>query len=840
MDNLIPFLRKENLTDNPALLIQMFTTITEKEAIQQILSELQTQFLQAVLIGASSNGNIINGTISGLNQTMLSFTRFERTTLTSALVADTGYSFKTGRLLGLEIVQNETQAIIAFSDGLHTCGEEFLFGLTEVAPHTVIAGGMAGDNGHLNNTFVFTLNQISEHGAVGVALNSTQLYVNTYYNFGWQPVGQPMTVTRANSNIVYEINGEPAQSMYERYFGSDLIGGQNPILSNDFLLIKFPLIKLEKGACIGRTVVRNLEEGALEFAGKIHEGDQVQFGIGSKEYILNETNHTLEELKNSPVESIFIYSCMARRNCLGQEIRCEMEPFKDRNNVAGFYTYGEFFYSKEHEKPSFLNQSMTLLSLSESCHSEFNLDIDTLAKPFQHASEKEKNYANSLISVSNFAVNISKDFEALNSKLEYEVKKKSQELIQSTLIDNLTKLPSRQSLLQDLQNCKNEVLIVININNFSKINGFYGLEAGDELLSKVARNLQKHLTQNEHALIRPRLYKLPSDEYAILTRVIDTDTLETSMKILNKAAFSHTYQILGFDILVQATWVFSKCDGSDKTLIQAELSGKEARLKKENFVHYCIEQFKDSHDKIQLAHEVRSAILENRLYPVFQPIFNNLTGELVKYECLARLKDSEGTVIPPLVFIEIAQMIQMYPIITEAMIHKSFRAFKGTGLNFSVNISLEDILSSSTQNMIFEAIQYYDIGNQVTFEILENQALEDDNAIFKFISKLKKLGAKIAIDDFGSGYANYQHLAKLQADYIKIDGSLIKNLGQDPVALSVVESMIVFAKKLNMKVIAEFVCSQVVYEHVKNEGIDYSQGFYLSEPLDQLLNLDQE
>ena len=827
---LAEFIGQHSIVDNKQLLIQVFTAFSDIVSIKSLQQVLQSFFAEASLIGASSDGNIIDSQVPDLGQTTLSFTQFDETQLNVALVPAKKCAIETGRLLGNELYHPDSKVIISFTDGIHTNGEDFLNGLSSRVPDTLLAGGMAGDNGLLVKTSIFTLTDISHHGAVGVSLSNPNLIANTHYSFDWQSIGRQMKVTRAEGNTVYEIDYQPAKMVYEKYLGKE-VSSKLPMTG-----IEFPLVKLHKGTNIGRAITASSDKGALNFAGNLHEGDLVQFGIGSKERIIDSSFQIVNRLNEQPIESIFIYSCMARRRFLGEHANAEMAPFSACEGVAGFYTYGEFYYSQNSKSPSLLNQTMTMLFLSESVDSKLDIKASQaqVLKPFDQKQSKLNNQIDTLAAVSNLAYNVSHDFEVLNAMLEHEVEKKTQELISRSLIDDLTKLPNRQSLLQDLKTTNNETLIVININDFSKLNGFYGLEAGDEVLLKIGLSLQKHIYSNNHYLIRPKLYKLPSDEYAILAVVEDEQALVLGLQTLNREVFLRTYQILGFDIQVQATWVYSECDGSERGLVQAELACKEARLNKSNFVRYDLEKFNETNKKLKIAQQVRRAILENRLYPVFQPIFCNKSGGLVKYECLARLKDDNGDVISPLIFIEIAQMIQMYPMVTEIMIHKSFKAFQDTGLSFAVNISLEDIQSSTTQEMIFAAIAYYGVADQVTFEILENQALEEDAEIFEFIRKIKNLGAKIAIDDFGSGYANYEHLAKLHADTIKIDGSLIRKLGHDTVAISVVESMLVFAKKLNMKVVAEFVCNEDVYKQVCKEGIDYSQGFYLSEPLDVL------
>ena len=103
-----------------------------------------------------------------------------------------------------------------------------------------------------------------------------------------------------------------------------------------------------------------------------------------------------------------------------------------------------------------------------------------------------------------------------------------------------------------------------------------------------------------------------------------------------------------------------------------------------------------------------------------------------------------------------------------------------------------------------------------------------------FIERFKSLGCKIAIDDFGSGYSNFSYIADLGADYIKIDGSLIKNIDNDPSSELIVRTILTFAKNMGIKTVAEFVASESIYEKVKSLGVDYSQGFYFAEPREEV------
>jgi len=149
---------------------------------------------------------------------------------------------------------------------------------------------------------------------------------------------------------------------------------------------------------------------------------------------------------------------------------------------------------------------------------------------------------------------------------------------------------------------------------------------------------------------------------------------------------------------------------------------------------------------------------------------------------------------------------------------------------FSINLTIEDILSKETTDYIYMKLENYSNSHNVIFEITESEEVNDYKIINNFIQNIKKFGVKIAIDDFGSGYANFEHILNIDADFIKIDGSLIKNINKDKNARIITEAIIAFSKKLGRKTITEYVHNEEVYEIVKSLGADYSQGFYFGIP----------
>ncbi|MCF6173838.1 MAG: EAL domain-containing protein, partial [Campylobacteraceae bacterium] len=168
---------------------------------------------------------------------------------------------------------------------------------------------------------------------------------------------------------------------------------------------------------------------------------------------------------------------------------------------------------------------------------------------------------------------------------------------------------------------------------------------------------------------------------------------------------------------------------------------------------------------------------------------------------------------------------------SRSIIRKAFETFKLTSNEFSFNLSFLDISNKTTNKFIFDILNEYDIGSWVVFEILESEGIYNYDMVLKFVETVKSFGAKIAIDDFGSGYSNFERILKLQPDYIKIDGSLIKNIDKNDDMKILTQTIVDFANKLDIKTIAEFVHSKEVLDTITKIGVDFAQGYYINKPL---------
>ena len=408
----------------------------------------------------------------------------------------------------------------------------------------------------------------------------------------------------------------------------------------------------------------------------------------------------------------------------------------------------------------------------------------------------------------------------------YEQKK----LIEEQFIDELTLLPNRQKLLRDLKDNKITKIAIININSFRDINNFYGFETGDLVLKKFSQILLDKIYENIE------LYRVANDIFAICTK--NKENLEDIRKIctniiehisLNPILINNNSFYLSISI-----GVARNCE--DSSLQNNLLSKAEYALriaKKQNisilFLDENIELYNKLKENKKLIEELKNALISNNLLIYGQKIINNFSKK-EKYEILMRIKLEDGSILTPYSFLKEAKKAKIYLGMTRILVKKACEYFKGKDIDFSLNLTLEDIKDQYTMDFIVHTIEKTNTAKQITFEIVESEGIESFTEVSNFIKKAKKLGCKIAIDDFGTGYSNFEYIIKLDVDYIKIDGSLIKNINTDNNLYLTVQTIVGFAKALKIKTVAEFVHNEDVLNCVKNLDIDYSQGFFIDEP----------
>lgn len=409
--------------------------------------------------------------------------------------------------------------------------------------------------------------------------------------------------------------------------------------------------------------------------------------------------------------------------------------------------------------------------------------------------------------------------------LELMLEEKKEELEHSYMFDSLTGCLKKEKLDQIVKEVPQHTLILCNIDNFDSINSTYGYPIGDRLLFMFAEYLRSHLHEGE------TLYRVASDEFVIFR---PTSTIEETIRpieILYQGIQSYYFDIEDISVNLTCTCGIAS---SPNALVKAHAAMKEARKIGKNRYHIFREDSDFIHQQknnIEWMRKIRLALNENRLVPYFQPIIDNTTQKIVKYEALARIIEN-GEAVIPYYFIEPAKLVGLLPKITEAMLEQCFEIFSRIEGSFSVNITEDDLQNSDLSVLLDTLAQRYNIDpSRVTLEVLENISVFASHEALNQLKHLSGLGYSIAIDDFGSDKSNFYRIHSMQVDLIKIDGAYIQDIDSNEASELIVKTIVSLAQSMGIQTVAEYVSSESIYNKVKDIGVNYSQGYYFGEPM---------
>ena len=400
-------------------------------------------------------------------------------------------------------------------------------------------------------------------------------------------------------------------------------------------------------------------------------------------------------------------------------------------------------------------------------------------------------------------------------------------LIERYYYSEIMHIPNRQALLRDLIKIEHPSLALININEFKNINDIYGIHMGNDLLLDFANRAKANTGKFGY-----KIFHLGADEIAILGEgTIESNFNQNLAKLQNKLE-EHVYIYSDKEIDIELNITIGIMHGHHQVLEKADLALRDAKKRHQDLIVFDEEMdLLDIHSKnLTIFRKIKYALNQNNILSYYQPIVDK-QGKIIKREALVRMLDGDK-VLTPFHFLDVAVKTRYYHDITRLMLSNAFEILdQHSTESVSVNILADDILNASTVAYILEKLSSNRYAGRIVFEIVESQSIHGIPEVQTFIQQIKLKGALIAVDDFGSGYSNFSYITTLRPDYLKIDGSLIKNLPEDSDAQKVVRTIILFAQQLNIKTIAEFVHSEEVLQFAIELGIDEFQGFHTGKPL---------
>ena len=940
----------DKINETKSILIQLFTTQTDRSDIEHMLAVLQKFFPSAVIIGATTASNIIDDTITN-RETVISITTFDHSTVQLKHLKKTHIeeSYQNGKYLAQELVEEETKALILFSDIQTTDGQALLEGIHAAAPEVVIAGGIAGFSAS-KESLIISSEGVSTSGITAVALNGETLSVENHFKNDWIPFGKKFQITHAEGKRVYTIDHMSAIDFFRHYLGKEAT--KNFCKSS----ILFPIVKTENDIVIARTAMKTHQDGSIEFAANIDTGDFYRFGFSDLEFIVGDNNRFYEKIQHQS-ESLFVYSCIARHRMLLDAASHEISPLNKITEVSGFFTYGEFYGNDKNAL--LMNHTMTILSLSEATgqnkkqtttpasHTittsstlsalshlitvtnnelrEYNTYLeekDTLLKEgpvvnfkidmtksngctyvspnvkrlLGYSSEAfitgavkldqlftKETLHQLMVDLEKFKYNTNDIFETVVKATSKDGEEKHLHIVLSmnknknrthdiyigyciditqqvetekkirklAFYDHITGLPNRELLKQKLQekideaaeNGKLCAVSFFDLDKFKDVNDTYGHATGDKLLQLIANRIRTILKPDDF------IARIGGDEFIMIHGNLNRQTIQNHiLATINRVlTLIHEPFNINGKIAHISTSIGTAIYGIDGENVEdlikhADMAMYEAKNDPNVFFKFYSHTMRlVREEELELKNALKEAVKNKDFYLLYQPQVDINSGKIVGAEALIRWEHPQKGLISPMVFIPLAEEMNLIIEIGEWLLEEVCHRIKilenkhflpDTFKSIAINISPIQFNDPYFISKVEKIINLLQIDTScLEFELTEGVFVKNIPEVVEKMKQLKKMGITISLDDFGTGYSSLQYLKELPIDTIKIDRAFISNLQNNQEDQMLTSTIIKLSQNMQYKIVAEGVENLEQLQFLEKNQCQSYQGFYFSKPI---------
>jgi diguanylate cyclase (GGDEF)-like protein len=384
-------------------------------------------------------------------------------------------------------------------------------------------------------------------------------------------------------------------------------------------------------------------------------------------------------------------------------------------------------------------------------------------------------------------------------------------------------------------------LLYFDLDQFKIINDTSGHNAGDQLLSQLAALLASHLVDDE------MLARLGGDEFGILlepaTRERALEFAERMRLEIDGFVFSAEQRTYAVSVSVGLILLDRPGLSQRQVLSLADTACYMAKERGRNRVHLYSEKDAETllrRSEMEWASSLRQALIDDRFILHYQELSGlqpSEASEGIHMELLIRLRNEDGSMVPPGAFIPAAErfglMLQLDRWVVDTALANFSRLHpSGQPVHLcAINLSALTVEDDTFADYVLERLERYEVApERVCFEITETAAVASMMRVVELMSALRKVGCKFSLDDFGAGMASFGYLKNLPVDYVKIDGSFIRNIETDPISNSIVRAVTDIGHQLGLKVVAEWVADERALSMLREMRVDYAQGFFVHKP----------
>lgn len=809
------FLDSVSIRDVDRLLIRIHSSKHTKEGMQLLASQIQERLPQAKIVGCSTMQVICNGRLYP-DSCLVSVTALEKADIRTARIncIDDKGEWKTGAALADEVVRNvlldQEGFLLIFFPLLYSRIENFV----DTINHTGVAVKMLGGAAYLEDeqgiagpdlAYVLEGCETSLTDVAMAFISSDDLCIYGNYVCGVEPVGKKCQIT-SEGCCINEIDHIDGAEWYSNLLGREALQ-ENPAISHIFPVVK----RDEKGIAyyvdFSEDTLSDTEEKhySLRSYGELQNGSYVSLGYFHPQKIYDQVKDLFDNVAAAPVESIFAYDCQSRVNFLHNCASWEIENFFT-TDISGALLSGEI--SHANGENVYANYTFVLTALSEQPDARVLLREREL-KNMSELQEDNTQMLNYLL------VNANRH---LNEELQdQQLKMQNAMFYNSALgVDNQLKF------LYDQEQKELDKTAIFSLNNERMLKLFAGITKTYSILKECYETIRTYYLPKGISL-----YSYEDTSFLIVadTAIAKTEFIEVIQKIKD-----YLSEVSCED--VQLTCTVAVVYGKEETMSRLESTLRYAKTHKLPLVQF--DTIKDiargKQDDIRMLHIIREALQHKRVMPYFQEIHNNKGDEKRMYESLMRIFDEDGKIYFPDQFLPVSKEYDLYESLSELMVETVMDMFRDKDIRVTINLNVQDIYDRKMLRMIFQNMQTVAHPENFVFEIVESEEIMDYAYIKEFADRIHEYGGKVAIDDFGSGFSNLLHVLQIEADYIKIDGAIIRTITDDPHCLEFIRFINGWCTGKNQEVIAEYVENEKIQNIMTDIGVGHSQGYFFSKP----------
>ena len=375
--------------------------------------------------------------------------------------------------------------------------------------------------------------------------------------------------------------------------------------------------------------------------------------------------------------------------------------------------------------------------------------------------------------------------------------------------------------------------VVASIDKLAVINETYGFDVADEVIVAAGQRLAQTLRGSDV------IGRTAGNKFGVILADCGEREMSLVAERLRAAVRGEIIETragsVSATVSIGAVWLPASAATSQEAMLRAEEAIEQARkMGRNGFAVYAKSEQKESARRrlMTIADELVEALNEHRLIFAYQPIVGARSRQPEHYECLVRLKRKDGTIAPAGDFIPAAETLGLVRLVDRRALEMAVaQLYAHPDVKLSINVSGTTAGDHSwLQSFINYVRENREVAERMTVELTETAALQGFEENARFVTRLRDMGCRVAIDDFGAGYTSFRNLHKLRVDTVKIDGSYVKGLSRSPDNQIFVRTLIELAKNFQMETVAEWVGSEEDAQLLASYGVDYFQGYYFGQP----------